>query len=92
LFQAVREALFNVVKHAGTLQAKIDFEHINGYTRIIVRDEGKGFSPQTVSNDNDGGGGLRNLRHRLNLMGCSLQIQSQPGAGTQMIIDIPQKR
>jgi signal transduction histidine kinase len=88
VFQAVREALFNFVKHA---QASIDFEAVNGDTRLTVSDEGEGFSPQLM-NDNDGGGGLRNLRHRLNLMGCRLEINSRPGAGTQVIIDIPQNR
>jgi two-component system CheB/CheR fusion protein len=90
LFQAVREALFNVVKHANTLQAQISFEELDGHIRITVSDEGNGFYPQESTHD--GGGGLRNLRDRLNLMGCRLKIYSQPGAGTHMIIDIPQKR
>ena len=89
LFQAVRESLFNVVKHANTLQATIQIEEIDGHTRITVGDHGSGFVPQTESGEANGGGGLRNLRHRLNLMGCTLQLQSQPGDGTQVIIDIP---
>jgi two-component system CheB/CheR fusion protein len=91
LFQAVREALFNVVKHANTKQATIHFENVNGHTRLTVVDDGDGFSPQSTK-ENDRGGGLRNLRHRLSLMGCDMQLQSEPGKGTQMIIDIPQNR
>jgi signal transduction histidine kinase len=91
LFQAVREALFNVVKHAKTRQAKIRFENMDGRTRLIVSDDGEGFAPQTLK-ETDGGSGLRNLRHRLSLMGCSMKIDSKPGEGTQMIIDIPRKR
>jgi signal transduction histidine kinase len=35
-------------------------------------------------------GGLLNLQHRLNLMGCNLQIKSRPnGKGTQAVIDVP---
>lgn len=89
LFHAVREALFNVVKHAQTHQALIQFEKADGRTRLTVSDGGVGFSPQTITETD--GGGLRNLSHRLNLMGCRMQIQSEPGKGTQMIIDIPQK-
>jgi two-component system CheB/CheR fusion protein len=90
LFHAVREALFNIVKHANTLEAAINFKTVDGHTRLTVSDEGKGFSQQTLAGS-DGGGGLHNLRHRLSLMGCSMKVQSQPGRGTQMIIDIPRR-
>ena len=90
LFQAVREILFNIVKHANTLQATIDIERIDGHTRIMVSDDGKGFDSKIIMNGSKGGGGLLNLQHRLNLVGCNLHIQSQPnGNGTQAIIDIP---
>jgi two-component system CheB/CheR fusion protein len=90
LFQAIRELLFNIVKHADTLQATIDIERVDGHTRITVSDGGKGFDPQAIMDGSKGGGGLLNLQHRLNLVGCKLQIRSQPnGNGTQVIIEVP---
>jgi signal transduction histidine kinase len=43
LFQAVREALFNVVKHAQTLNAVVTLEKANGHIQVMVSDEGVGF-------------------------------------------------
>jgi PAS domain S-box-containing protein len=90
LFQAAREILFNIVKHADTIEATISLEHVDRHTRLTIRDGGKGFAAQEVLGGAGTSSGLRNLQHRLNLMGCSLEIKSQPdGTGTQVIIDIP---
>jgi two-component system, chemotaxis family, CheB/CheR fusion protein len=86
LFQAVREVLFNVVKHAGTLQAKVSFEQADGQIRLTVSDGGEGFDADTAM---DGQGGLLNVRQRLGLMGCQMKIDSSPGNGTRVIIDVP---
>ena len=89
LFQAVREALFNVVKHAGTLHAMVRFEEDESHARLTVTDDGKGFDMPASTLEQIGSGGLANFRHRLELMGCILQIQSASGNGTQVQIDIP---
>jgi two-component system, chemotaxis family, CheB/CheR fusion protein len=89
LFQAVREALFNVVKHAGTLNAAVSFENADGLIRLTISDEGAGFEAGATSN---GEGGLLNIRHRLSLMGCQMQITSNPGRGTRVMIDIPNQQ
>ena len=91
LFQAVREALFNVVKHANTSNAVVSFEPDHEQIRLTVRDQGDGFNSQTVEQRN-GQGGLLNMKHRLSLMGCKLHIQSKPGEGTQVIINIPEQK
>jgi signal transduction histidine kinase len=89
LFQAVREALFNVVKHAGTLNAAVSFENADGQIRLTIHDEGAGFEADATPN---GQGGLLNVRHRLGLMGCQMQISSSPGKGTRVMIDIPNQQ
>jgi two-component system CheB/CheR fusion protein len=90
LFQAVREILFNIVKHANTLHANITMERVNRHTRITIDDDGAGFDAQAVMYGSKSAGGLLNLQHRLNLMGCNLQINSRPnGKGTQAVIDVP---
>jgi signal transduction histidine kinase len=90
LFQAVREILFNIVKHANTLHANITMERVNRHTRITIDDDGAGFDAQAVMYGSKSAGGLLNLQHRLNLMGCNLQIKSRPnGKGTQAVIDVP---
>jgi two-component system CheB/CheR fusion protein len=88
LFQTVREALFNVVKHAKTLHATISMEKTNEQIKIIVSDGGAGFSSESIDFKN-GVGGLAHLQHRIHLLGCELHAESEPGKGTRVIIQIP---
>jgi two-component system CheB/CheR fusion protein len=89
LFQATREALFNVVKHAGTLHATVQFEETDSRVRLTIGDDGKGFDTSASAFDQNDSGGLSTFRHRLSLMGCSLHIHSEPGTGTRVMMDIP---
>jgi signal transduction histidine kinase len=88
LFQAVREALFNVVKHAQTLQAAVTVEKVTNHIQITVSDGGVGFSTDP-RNPKNGMGGLAHIQRRVRLMGCDLLVQSQPGTGTRVIIQVP---
>jgi PAS domain S-box-containing protein len=89
LFQTIRELLFNVVKHAGTSQAKITLEQNDQRTRIAISDEGRGFDVATVMNDSKAAHGLLVIQDRLSLMGCSMEINSEPGKGTHVVIEAP---
>lgn len=90
LFQAVREILFNVVKHANTLQATIVIQKVDSHTRLTVSDDGTGFNVPMVMEGSKNASGLLNLQHRLNLMGCGLQVESQPIVkGTTVTIEMP---
>jgi signal transduction histidine kinase len=92
LFQSVREALFNVVKHAGTLQADITLEKLDGQGRITISDAGRGFDQDKVLNDPTMAHGLLIVRDRLNLLGCQMEVRSQQGEGTKIIIEPPAER
>lgn len=89
VFYAVRELLFNVVKHSGTLKATVNFEHHDDHLCLTVSDPGNGFDPAKVMSDPKIAHGLLIIRHRLNLLGCSMDVQSQPGKGTGVIIEVP---
>ncbi len=92
VFYAVRELLFNVVKHAGTLKATVDFEHHDHHLRVTVRDQGKGFDNTEVLSNPKIAHGLLIARHRLNLLGCKLEVNSQPGKGTEVVIEVPYEK
>lgn len=89
LFQAMRELLFNVVKHSGTLEANIALERRDERGCIIVSDAGKGFDTSTVMLDPVGAHGLLLIRDRLGLMRGNISVSSLPGKGTQVVIDFP---
>lgn len=94
LFQAVRELLFNVVKHAQADSVKVSIWKYDGEIRINVEDDGIGFdasqlSPQTYKAD---GFGLFIISERLNCIGGHLEINSEPGSGTLITLTAPPKR
>ena len=91
LFQAVREMLFNVVKHSGVLKAVVTLEHEDNHIRIGVIDEGKGFDANIMLNDWKSAHGFIGIRHRLNLVGCKVAVTSEPGRGTEVTIEVPDR-
>ena len=86
LFHAVRELLFNVVKHAHTNRAAVRLVAEQDYTQVTVEDGGVGFDPERlqVKSDLASGFGLFGLRERLELLDGQLRIESRPGEGTRI--------
>jgi PAS domain S-box-containing protein len=91
VFQSIRELLFNVVKHSGTLKASLTFEQINDKAFITVSDGGLGFDSQTMIEASKAGHGLLRMRDRLMLLGCNLEVKSEPNRGTHITIEAPVK-
>jgi PAS domain S-box-containing protein len=89
VFYAIRELLFNTVKHSGTLEAAIRFEQYDSRLLVILKDQGTGFDSTQVLSDPKLTHGLLVLRDRLSLLGCKIQVTSQPGNGTEAIIEVP---
>lgn len=92
LFQAVRELLFNVVKHAGVNKAEVRMTRwADGQVHIVVQDRGVGFGPgaHDVSRPLTGGFGLFSIRERLQLLGGRMEIASVPGEGTDVTLLAP---
>ena len=90
LFQAVRELLINVVKHAGTTKARVLVRHFKDKVRITVTDKGKGWDVEAGHRCSSGGGfGLFNIRERLDLVGGRMEIQSMPDQGTRITLTAP---
>jgi PAS domain S-box-containing protein len=91
LFQSVRELLFNVVKHSGVSEAKVTLERVNGYCRITVSDNGKGFDLEAILGSLQAAHGLLIIQDRLKLLGCRMKLVSKPGEGTHIMIEPPSK-
>jgi PAS domain S-box-containing protein len=90
LFNAVRELLFNVVKHAETCEARLEVSTREESLVIRVTDAGAGFDPTGLATD--GGFGLFSIRERLGLFRGTLKIESGPGKGARFTITAPLKR
>jgi signal transduction histidine kinase len=93
LFQAVRELLLNVAKHAQATCAAVTIARENGSVRVTVDDDGIGFHPDDALSLAGGprGFGLFNIRERLELLGGRLEIASSPERGTSAVVTAPLK-
>jgi PAS domain S-box-containing protein len=87
LYRIVQEALANVARHAQASQADVLLERRGGKIVIIVEDNGVGFDPETKKLANRLG--LLGMRERAEMMGGKLEIESAPGAGTTIYVEIP---
>lgn len=92
LFLAVRELLFNIVKHSGVNHAVVRVDRSSEDSlSISVTDKGKGFasSPRNEPGQNATSFGLLSIQERLQYLGGRFEIFSAPGLGTTMQICAP---
>lgn len=91
LYQAVRELLLNVVKHAGTNSAELTIADKGDSIVIRVVDRGAGFecAEQADRQDAGSGFGLFNVRQRIEYMGGGCSVASTPGQGTVVTLTVP---
>lgn len=86
LFRVIQELVTNVIRHAQTDEIFVQFVGSNDRLNIIVEDHGVGFDKDNIKSE---GIGLNNLKERINNIGGEFTIDSIPGEGTTIIIDIP---
>lgn len=87
LFRMVQEAVTNIRKHSGIKRAVVKFEDNGANITLVVKDEGIGFEPNNTGDKESYG--ILGMKERVNLFGGKLDIISAPGAGTQVIIQVP---
>ena len=93
LFRIVQEALNNVHRHSEASQASIIVECQEAEVRVTISDNGKGFElPQQLSDfASQGKLGLTGMAERARLIGGELEVSSQIGKGTKIIVKAPTK-
>jgi signal transduction histidine kinase len=87
IFQAIRELLLNVIKHACVKEAQVRLVvHEEGWVQVAVRDSGVGFDPLK---NKLSGMGLFAMRERVGYFGGRMEIRSAPGDGTCIRLVLP---
>jgi signal transduction histidine kinase len=91
LRQVVHEAFSNVLRHAQAKHVTVRLACSGRALALEIRDDGVGFDlPQAAERAREGTGqGLANLRHRAELLGANLRIESAPGQGTLLSLTMP---
>ena len=96
LLRALQESLANVRKHAAARNVAVTLSYMEDLVVLDVRDNGVGMTPNgaalgavRVSGDGDGRFGLRAMRERVEQLGGSVTIESEPGEGTTLTVALP---
>lgn len=90
LYRVTQEALNNARKHARATSLAILIQHSDGRIVLTVSDDGTGFDAEAVTaGRHDDGLGVMGMRERAALIGGTLEIESTPGQGTNIIVAAP---
>jgi signal transduction histidine kinase len=90
LYRVVQEALTNVARHAQATHASVQIQREPGSIHCSIRDNGIGFDvPVVMARKGQRGLGLVGIRERIAVLGGTLQIRSESGRGTEMVITVP---
>jgi signal transduction histidine kinase len=88
VYRIILELINNVVKHANATKATVQLVRYPDYINITVDDNGKGFETGRAT-DEKKGIGLGSVAARVELLKGKMDIDSMPGSGTTVVIDIP---
>ncbi len=84
----LQEALSNVRKHASATRVGLTV-HRDAVYRFAVSDDGRGFNVDAAPDAAEAHIGLRIMRERAQRIGGNIELRSQPGAGTQVVLTLP---
>ena len=85
-YRIAQEALNNTLKHAEAQHVRVRISQTGQIVKLKICDDGNGFEPQSARKH--GGMGLTNMQNRAKQLGGQLTIQSHPGEGTQIIVEV----
>ena len=85
----VGEALANTRKHAAADVVRLTLEDLGRAVEITVQDNGRGFRVDSAARSSRSGFGLRFMKERAQRIGGDLRIESQPGLGTRVVVNLP---
>lgn len=85
LFRILEEALMNISKHAEATSVEIELLEWNNIIQLSIKDNGKGFDSISIKK----GEGLNNIRNRVYLIGGNLTLETHPGKGCKLVVQLP---
>ena len=93
IYRTAQEALANVERHAEATKVRVWARSSKGGVDLIVRDNGKGFTPKEHENGNGNGHfGLQGMEERAGYLGGRLVVRSAPGEGASIVVHVPAYR
>jgi signal transduction histidine kinase len=89
LYRVTQETLNNIGKHAGASRVTVSLAAENGSVHLRINDDGVGFDPVAAARLlSEGHFGLAGMRERVEMVGGNLSIDSAPGRGTSVAVEM----
>jgi signal transduction histidine kinase len=89
-YRIIQEALTNVARHAHATSCRVYLRRRPSTVLVTIEDDGRGFQPEDLGRrDRPRGLGLLGIQERATLLQGTLRIESRPGAGTRLIVELP---
>ena len=93
MYRIAQEALVNACNHAQAQYISMTLTLDEQSVQMMIQDDGRGFDPEKVTGQtgmgNEGHFGLTGMSERAKLLGGTLCIESEPGAGTCIMVCVP---
>jgi signal transduction histidine kinase len=89
LYRIVQEALTNVIRHARATRIDVLLERRDEHLVLVVEDNGRGFEADLAHQAQAGHLGLIGMQERAEMLGGTLVIESNPGSGTTIVVEVP---
>jgi signal transduction histidine kinase/ligand-binding sensor domain-containing protein len=89
VYRIAGEAVRNALRHAAARHIAAEIHYEDRRFQVRVRDDGRGFDEQANRRDLPGHFGLRGMRERAETIGGGLEVWSNPGVGTEVVLTIP---
>jgi signal transduction histidine kinase len=89
VLRIAQEGLANAVKHGDPSTIWLSVRQLDGRIQVTVRDDGVGFDPAPAVTGGGVGLGLRSMRERVGELGGDLVVESEPGTGTTLSVEVP---
>ena len=90
VYRAAREAVRNAQAHGKPSSVRVELTRPPGITRLVVTDDGRGFTPsEREGRGQEGHVGLRLLESLVEQSGGRLSVSSEPGEGTTVVLEVP---
>ena len=86
LYRVVQEAMTNIVRHARATQVDVLAQRRGNTVRVVVEDDGIGFEQRQVQSGESFG--LLGMRERAEALGGTLTVESSPGSGTTVVVEV----
>ncbi|MFL6194341.1 MAG: GAF domain-containing protein [Thermoanaerobaculia bacterium] len=89
VLRIIQESLANIRKHANANRASVAVEQNASHLRIVIEDNGAGFIPGELGRSEFPRFGLATMRERAETIGGAFQLDSIPGSGTRITVELP---